>query len=563
MPATTDTSTGRHNQANAEANANAAPHCGASPGTALMMRKGMVEDRTHGHTLPQGRMSGRRLSVACGLALTLWAGDAGASGFATARFGGEHGHPTTDNATAIYYNPAGIALSKGTHIFVDGTLALRWASYTRPGVAPGVIDDQLTLDIAPGANDGKGTLFNAIGVPFMGVTSDFGTDWIYAGAAVYFPFGGSAVWDTNERYAGNRDFPGAVDGQSRWYSIDGTMRSMYLTGNLAFNIRRIGLSIGITGSAIKSDIDTIRARNPDGTDDLVSGTADSFTLKEGRSRIDVDGWQGGFGIGLVYDVAKLGKYFIGLSYTSQPNVAGGMRLEGTLENAFARGQPSTTNVEVLQTLPEILRFGVRVRPTDKYELRLFGDFTRWSVFDKQCILDVSVDDRSCDFRIYDGTPEGGDPGRGRNAAALDDPSSFGGPGDPNDPARPGDTRGVTQHLPRFWKNAGGVRFGASYWFIPAVEGFVGVGYDSTAVPLETIDPALMDAHKMSTALGARWQIIKNFAMALTSTQIIFFRTSTKGRSALSEFQSPTRQPSANGVYRQFFQVFNIYADVSF
>ena len=33
---------------------------------------------------------------------------ASASGFATARFGGEHGHPTTDNPTALYYNPAGI-----------------------------------------------------------------------------------------------------------------------------------------------------------------------------------------------------------------------------------------------------------------------------------------------------------------------------------------------------------------------------------------------------------------------------------------------------------------------
>src|SRR5688572_8894505 len=70
------------------------------------------------------------------LGLLAWNSTAHASGISTARFGGEHGHPTTDNATAIYYNPAGIALSKGTHIFVDATLALRWASYTRPAVGP-------------------------------------------------------------------------------------------------------------------------------------------------------------------------------------------------------------------------------------------------------------------------------------------------------------------------------------------------------------------------------------------------------------------------------------------
>jgi long-chain fatty acid transport protein len=498
-----------------------------------------------------------------GLALALWAGNAQASGFATARFGGEHGHPTTDNATAIYYNPAGIALSKGTHVFVDGTMAMRWASYDRPGVAPGVVDSQSSLDLAPGANDGRATLFNFVGAPFVGVTSDLGTDFIYIGGAAYFPFGGSAVWDQNERFAGDPNFAGAVDGQQRWYSIDGTLRSMYLSGSVAFNIRKIGLSIGVSGSAIRSSVDTIRARNADGTDDLVNVRGDELTIKEGRSRIDVNGWQGGFGIGLVYDVAKLGKYFVGLSYTSQPNVAGGMSLEGELTNVLATGRPSTTAVELRQTLPDILRFGVRVRPTDKYELRLFGDFTRWSVFDNQCILELDEPNRNCDFRIYDGTESGGDPGRGRNAAALDDPSNFGGPGNPDDPDRPGDTRGVTQHLPRFWKNAGGVRFGGSYWFIPAVEGYAGVGYDSTAVPLETLDPALMDAHKMSTSLGVRWQIIKNLAMSLTSTQIIFFRTSTRGESQLSLYDSPTRQPSGNGVYRQFLQVFNLYADVSF
>ena len=557
MPATADTSTARLNEDE--------PLVGGT-GTALMTPKAMVEHRTHANPRrdrTRARRLGWGLGLALGLASASLATDANASGFATARFGGEHGHPITENPTAIYYNPAGLALSKGTHVFVDGTMALRWASYTRPGVAPGVVDSQTSLDLAPGANDGKATLFNFVGAPFVGVSSDFGTDFIYAGGALYFPFGGQATWDQNERFAGDPNFAGAVDGQQRWYTIVGSMRSMYLTGSVAFNIRRIGLSIGVSGSAIRSSVDTIRARNADGTDDLVSVRGDDLLLKEGRSRINVNGWQGGFGIGLVYDIAKLGKYFLGASYTSQPNVAGGMSLEGELVNVLATGLPSTTAVELQQTLPDIFRFGIRVRPSEKYELRLFGDFTRWSVFDKQCILELDEPNRNCDFRIYDGTPDGGDPGRGRNAAALDDPTRFGGSGDPNDPNRPGDTRGVTQHLPRFWRNAGGVRFGASYWFIPAVEGFAGVGYDSTAVPLQTLDPALMDAHKMSTSLGARWQVIRNLAFALTSTQIIFFRTSTQGESALSQFQSPTRQPSGNGVYRQFMQVFNVYADISF
>ncbi|HET6584507.1 MAG TPA: outer membrane protein transport protein [Nannocystaceae bacterium] len=468
--------------------------------------------------------------------LALWPARAEASGIAAARFGGEHGHPTTDNPTALYYNPAGIALSKGTHVFIDGTIALRFASYDRPATES---SSPVTNDIAPGANDGKATLFNAIAAPFVGITSDFGTNFIYGGISVSVPFGGSAVWDKNKAYQGNAMFPGAADGQARWYSIDGSIRSLYVTGGLAFNIRKIGLSLGVTGSLIRSNVETIRARNADGSDDLVTVAGDTTTLKEGRSYINVAGLQGGFGIGAIYDVLKLGKYFIGLSYTSQPNVVGGMKLKGTLDNALSVAPPDQTPVELTQTLPDIVRIGFRARPTDKYELRVFADWTRWSVFKKQCVLDRRVEDRNCDFA--------------NEGSALDDPESYGGDADPS----------VVQHLPRFWKDAGGVRVGGSYWFVPEVEGYLGAGYDSSAVPVQTLDPALMDMHKMSISAGVRWQIVRQFALAFTATELIFFRTSTKGKSALNRFASPTKQPSGNGVYKQFFQLFNIYVDISF
>ncbi len=383
-----------------------------------------------------GRTTSKRnqWSLGLGVCAALWIGlpgaEAHASGFAAARFGGEHGHPTTDNATAIYYNPAGIALSKGTHIYADATMALRWASYDRPETS---VNNQMTLDAAPGANSGKSTLFNGIVAPFVGATSDFGTDFIYGGLALYFPFGGSAVWDKNPPYTNSDRFPGAVDGTQRWYSIDGTIRSMYVTGALGFNIKKIGLTLGVSGSAIRSEVVTIRARNSDGTDDLLDVNGN---LKEGRSYIDVNGWQGGFAIGATYNLLKKDKLWLGASYTSQPNVVGGMTLEGNLNNTLGLAEPSVTPVELTQTLPEIIRFGVRYRPTAKSELRLFGDFTRWAVFDRQCVLDKGVEGRSCEFDGVD--------------TALDDPASFGGDG-PDD-----GVVGVTQHLPRYWKNAGGV-----------------------------------------------------------------------------------------------------------
>ena len=58
-------------------------------------------------------MQSRKLFVAIFLFCTMVTSDILASGFYVARFGGEHGHPTTDNLSAIYYNPAGLSLGLG------------------------------------------------------------------------------------------------------------------------------------------------------------------------------------------------------------------------------------------------------------------------------------------------------------------------------------------------------------------------------------------------------------------------------------------------------------------
>ncbi|MBK7828883.1 outer membrane protein transport protein [Nannocystis sp.] len=472
-----------------------------------------------------------------------------ASGLSAARFGGEHGHPTTDNPTAIYYNPAGIALKPGTRIMLDANLAFRWASYQRPESAinnPGTG----TPDDGTAANSGTAKLQNTLVSPFFGAHSDFGTKIFSAGAALYFPFGGQAVWGQNSAYANSSAYPGAHDGPQRWYTIDGKIRSMYITGAMAFNIPQIGLSIGVSGSAIRSETDTIRARNADGSDDLVIPPPIG-SRKEGRSWLEASGWQGGFGIGAIWNWQQ--RLWIGASYTSQPNVVGGMTLKGKLSNALASPMvPTKSPAELTQTLPDIIRLGFRVRPTERVELRLFADYTRWSVFDKQCVLDASVKDRGCGFTGAD--------------KALTEPEGFGAEEkDPDGPDGPlkSPTNGTIQHLPRFWKDAGGVRAGASYWFLPQLETYVGAGYDSSAVRPQTLDAALMDMNKMSFSLGARWQIVKQFAMALTISDIAYFKVDTNKRSVLNKFAAPTKQASAEGIYKQNILLANLYLDVRF
>ena len=494
--------------------------------------------------------AGQRMLVGVALALVaslLGGAEARAAGIAAARFGGEHGHPTTDNPTAIYYNPAGIALSKGTHIFVDGTLALRAGTYDRPLSAVDPYTPPYAGNGQPagslGANNGEASVFNAIANPFFGVTSDFGTDFLAAGLSFSVPFGGSAVWDQNDAFAGNTQFPGAVDGTQRWYTIDGSIQSMYLSGAFAYRIKEIGLSLGVSASAIRSTVKTLRARNGDGSDNLVTPetAATPEVLKEGRSFIDVEGWQWGFGVGAIWE-ALPDMLWIGASYTSRPNVTGGMTLEGTLGNTLGTATPTVTDVDFTQDLPDIVRLGFRVRPTPEMEARLFGDWTHWSVAVRQCVLDKNAKGGpNCDI------VETGDP--------IADAAQSGG----NGPA----SRGVVQHLPRYWNDSFGIRAGYSYWFMKEIEAYLGFGYDSSAIPVETLDPAIFDMDKFTLGIGGRFQVIENLNLAFTYTHVFYLTVNTDGKSVLDDFQAPTRQPSGDGEYSQSIELFNLAADVSF
>src|SRR6188768_910402 len=87
----------------------------------------MVEKRLMLSVMRAGSLAWGLLSFVCTASLT---SPAFASGFAVARFGGEQGHPTATNPTAVYYNPAGIGMSRGTHLLADLNLVWRTQSFS-------------------------------------------------------------------------------------------------------------------------------------------------------------------------------------------------------------------------------------------------------------------------------------------------------------------------------------------------------------------------------------------------------------------------------------------------
>jgi len=480
----------------------------------------------------------KRSSAALTITLgVLFAVPAQASGFLVARFGGEHGHPTTDNATAMYYNPAGLTLGKGTRLFLDGSLAWRTFTYDRD---EGAFDHPLEAnDVREGtpntpegiaANSGEGTLSNILGAPFFGVQSDLGIDGLGLALGFYAPLGGSSVYDRGDF---DPKYPGAQDGAQRWWVIEGTIRSLYFTGAAAYEIKPANLSIGLGVNVVKSEIKTVRARNAKGTDWTVrqydtdaNGEVEQSRVQEGRARLDVSSIDLSVGLGVLWHPSD--DVWVGASWQSQPGF-GENQLEGTFQQVLANGEPEDPkDVSVFQSMPDVFRLGGRYRPSATQEIRLFGDYVRWSAFEEQRVITGS--DTECD------------------------------------------QTGKLACIPRFWDDGYGVRAGYSYWLNAGVEVFVGAGYDSSAVPDETVDPSLYDTEKVTGSLGGRFELMDDaLAIAAAYTQVFYFErdVAPRGRDAdgltilPSKVPDTHRSPDGAGKYTQAVGVFNLNVEYSF
>lgn len=459
-------------------------------------------------------------------ALCLWAPNADAGGYATARFGGEHGNVASDHTTAIYYNPAGLALTKGTNVYVEGLFVHRSASYDRPQAAIGDLGGGTPDEAnAIAANSGKAELSNFLASPFLGVSSDLGTDFMGVGLALYAPFGGQASWGDNQQFAGDEMYPGAIDGSQRWHTISGVQRAIYVTAG--GGIRLPGrVSVGLGLNLVSQSLEVLRARNLDGTDDLITPVGG---VKEGRALINGSDLSYSIGAGVMWEASD--QLRVGLSYQSMPGF-GESALEGELITQAGLGEANAPiDTVLLLSLPDIVRAGLTYRVSPTLEVRLSGDYTRWSVFEHHCLLAL-VDDPQCDL-----APDG----------SVAEANST-----------------VLVAIPRDWNDTFGVRAGASYWLTPGVELFGGVGFDSNAVPDETLEAGLMDMNKVVTSAGARLGLLDGKLLLTGSlTNVLYFSREIAVRDPADAPMPPSLSPDAAGKYSQLVNFLTVGAQYAF
>jgi long-chain fatty acid transport protein len=439
--------------------------------------------------------------------LALMPGRAQAGGFSVARFGGEHGHAATTDVTAAFYNPAGLAYERGHRGYLEGLLAYRTVDYTRD---PGAIDNPGTGTPDNAVNSGTATLGNLVASPFLGLASDLGVPGLGVALAVYAPFGGSSSWDADDRFAGNTMYPGAVDGPARWSSIEGEQRSLYYTLAAGYRIPAARLAIGVGVNVVSTDINLIRARRIDGTDDVVDAGGN---VAEGRSLLELSDTSLSLSAGLMYEPTPCSR--VGISYQASPGL-GEMTVDGTLTNKFgATPAQAPVDVQMRQTLPDVVRVGGTWNAFWRASLHAVVEWQRWSKFERQCLVDRNFAGARCDFNAD-----------GSLAAGAD---------------------GVLVNIPRDWQDTFGVKLGGTYDLTDTLELNGGVLYDSNAVPDATLEPALIDQDKIITQLGARWQSGRWLASSTLGLATYLERT-TAPRTA--DPMTPSRNPDMAGTYQQ-------------
>lgn len=443
--------------------------------------------------------------------LAVTASVAHAGGFSTARFGGERGHAATNHLSAVYYNPAGLAFGAGTRAQVEGLFAYRSVDYDRD---PAAIDnpnstgtDAGTPADAIAANSGKATLRNTIASPFIGIASDLGVEGLGIGVGVYVPFGGQAKWDQNSAFEGNEMYPGAVDGPQRWAAIEAEQRSLYYTLAAGYRVNDM-IAVGAGLNVVQNSISLVRARNADGSDDVVGGG----TVKEGRSLIEADGINFAAALGVMIKPTPCAR--IGLSYQSQPGF-GETVVEGTLTNKFGTGPVGALPIEVRYTMPDTFRLAGEWRALDKASLHASFDYQRWSNYENTCVI---------------------------SAAGA-------GPCDMNDDGSraDGSTTDVLVNVRRAWKDTITARVGGRYFVSDVLEVNGGITYDTAAVPDETMEPSLFDMNKVIGQVGAAYQT-GNLELGLTLGHVQYLTRTTAPTAPL---QAPSINPDMAGTYKSF------------
>ncbi|MGD0262122.1 MAG: outer membrane protein transport protein [Verrucomicrobiota bacterium] len=265
--------------------------------------------------------------------------------FATAR--GEAFVATADNASAIYYNPAGITQLEGVN-FRGGVYGI----YLDPTFSP------------PSTAANSGSTYH-IEHQWAAVPQGFATytpeEWpLSFGLGVYAPYGGNMEWP-----------------QSTGFREVATGAALnYVTINPVLALK-LAPGLSIAGGAMANYANLV----------MEQGIRTNNTgLFVGSSRFRGEGWSAGYNVGLLWQPYE--EVSLGATFRSRATV----RLNGKTDLEA----PPTTFGDVQRSaqadfeFPMTTVFGISYRPTPKWNVEIDADYTDWSSFGQTTIYQSPI-----------------------------------------------------------------------------------------------------------------------------------------------------------------------------
>jgi long-chain fatty acid transport protein len=302
------------------------------------------------------------------------AGLASASGFALIEqsvsglgnaFAG--GAAIAEDASTIFFNPAGMSRLQGTQFIVGGNLIMPSAKFHNEGSTH--VLQQLTKTPLSGDNGGDGGVSRV--TPNLYVTRRI-NDRFTVGIGINAPFG--LATDYGSTWVG------------RYHAIESDMMTININPSVSYKVNdRLSVGAGVSAQYIKAtlsnaiDFGTLDAAGllpgvPKGALHLVPQMADGFAELEG------DNWGIGFNLGLLYEISPATRF--GLAYRSRVKHT----LSGTVDFSnvpTALGgvfKHDTISADI--TLPDTLSASISHQISPEWTVMGDVTWTNWSLFNE-------------------------------------------------------------------------------------------------------------------------------------------------------------------------------------
>jgi long-subunit fatty acid transport protein len=414
-----------------------------------------------------------------------WTTLATAAGLDQVEVGGLWGHPLSTDATALHWNPAGLAAKSGSAFMFEGAPQIAAVEIERDHPLFGGHSSYRTFAVAP----------------FAAVKTKLGSLGLGLGLAV--PYGKSSA---------------SIDGEfgvSSYSLVRGGSFTLAIQTGAAYDFGRVQV-----GGSLSTMVTTFSSQvNNSLVPDLVAGFGQKHFTEEYiedshyATTSRADGLSGvGFSGSLGIRVALNDTLTLGASYLHGSRV----KVSGEARQTFACGRPDDEVGQAVLTftglcdadlkthftnewrLPWRVQMAIQWQPKDEVELTAMGAFVRWSVFDNYRITIADVDTLN---DIPDPTA------KGLNSVRLN----------------------ARDNQDTFWVALDGKVKVRERLLLGAR-----ITYDHPAVPIEVLSPNNFDGPTVAVGVLAAYSVLDRVQIGVSTThQFIATRTVTDGAFGLT------------------------------